>query len=144
MPDNVLPPNPDIITGNDAVIKIQGKTAGFGKSLQVNINNNVQPIQRIGSRKPAGLKSLNWSGNCSMEFHILSTALDGVIRFPTSDDARADDLYQIVVLHKKTQQRLGILIGAVNTEGFNLTNNDFSGRQIEFVLMDWKPLEAYN
>ncbi|PJZ89555.1 hypothetical protein [Leptospira levettii] len=144
MPEPVLPPNPDVLTGNDAIIKIQGRIAGFGKSIQVSINNNVRPIERIGSRKPAGLKSLNWSGTTSMEFHILVTAQDGVIPFPTSDDERADDLYQIVVIHKKTQKRIGILIGAVSTEGFSLSNNDFSGRSIEFQLMDWKPLEGFN
>ncbi len=140
----IVPPNPKVLTGNDAIIKLAGRTVGFATNLQVNINNNVQPIQAIGYRKPRGLKSLNWSGTASMELHILREPTEGVVKITTSDDARADDLYIIMILDKLTQVRVGELIGAVNTEGFSLNNNQFSSRNIDFELMDWKPLEGYN
>lgn len=139
-----LPPNPEVLTGNDCIVKLNGQIVGFGKNLNVNINNNVQPIQAIGYRKPRGLKSLNWSGTASLELHILTTAFEGVVKIKTHDDAHADDLYELLVIHKKTGKRIGILIGAVNTEGFTITNNEFTGRTIEFQLMDWQPMEAFN
>lgn len=137
-------PNPALLTGNDALIKVNGITAGYGKNLQVNINNNVQPIQAIGFRKPRGLKSLNWSGTASMEFHILVVPEEGVVRVNTVDDDEADTLYDILVVHKRTGARIGKLVGAVNTEGFSLSNNDFTGRNVEFALIDWQPMEGFN
>jgi hypothetical protein len=144
MPEPVLPPNPDVITGNECVIVINGKNAGYGKSLDLRVNNNVRPIQRLGSRKPVGLKSLNWQATLSMEFHILESPDQGVIQFPTSDDKRADDLYEIIIKHSKSGKRIGKAIGAVNTEGFSVTNNDFSGRNVEFELLNWTPAEGFN
>ncbi|MCU0825490.1 MAG: phage tail tube protein [Leptospira sp.] len=143
MPAN-LPPNPDILTGNDALIKINGQTVGFMTSLNVTINNNVQPIKALGFRKPRGLKSLDWSGQANGEFHILRSKVDGVVDINTNDDTRADDLYSILVIDKSSGKRVGQLIGAVQTEGFNLMNNQFTSRSVSFELMDWEPMEAYN
>ncbi|TGL58619.1 phage tail tube protein [Leptospira jelokensis] len=143
MPTN-LPPNPDILTGNDALIKINGQTVGFMTSLNVTINNNVQPIKALGFRKPRGLKSLDWSGQANGEFHILRSKVDGVVDINTNDDTRADDLYSILVIDKSSGKRVGQLIGAVQTEGFNLMNNQFTSRSVSFELMDWEPMEAYN
>lgn len=140
----ITPPNPKVLTGNDAILKLAGRTVGFATNIQVNINNNVQPIQRIGNRKPAGLKSLNWSGTAGMELHILREPTEGVVKIDTNDDARADDLYVILILDKLTGARIGQLIGAVNTEGFTLNNNQFSQRNVDFELMDWEPMEGYN
>lgn len=141
---NSLPPNPDILTGNDAIIKLNGQTVGFMTSLNVSINNNVQPIKAIGYRKPRGLKSMDWSGQADGEFHILRSRINGVVNIDTNDDTRADDLYSILVMDKSSGKRIGQLIGAVQTEGFNLVNNQFSSRRISFELMDWEPMEAYN
>lgn len=140
----VTPPNPKVLTGNDAIIKLAGRTVGFATNLQININNNVQAIVAIGYRKPRGLKSLNWSGTASMELHILREPMEGVVSINTNDDNRADDLYNIIILDKKTSARVGQLIGAVNTEGFSLNNNQFSSRNVDFELMDWEPMEGYN
>lgn len=140
----IVPPNPKVLTGNDCIVKLAGRTVGFATNIQVNINNNVQPIQAIGYRKPRGLKSLNWSGTASMELHILREPEEGVVTINTNDDARADDLYVILILDKKTGARVGQLIGAVNTEGFSINNNQFSSRNLDFELMDWEPMEAYN
>lgn len=140
----VTPPNPKVLTGNDAIIKLAGRTVGFATNLQININNNVQAIVAIGYRKPRGLKSLNWSGTASMELHILREPMEGVVSINTNDDNRADDLYNIIILDKKTSARVGQLIGSVNTEGFSLNNNQFSSRNVDFELMDWEPMEGYN
>lgn len=137
-------PNPEVLTGNDAIVKLNGVACGYLKTLSVDINNNVQPIQAIGFRKPRGLKSLNWSGQASGEFHILRTSSEGVVNIDTNDDDRADDLYMMLIIDKKSGKRVCELWGAVQTEGFNLENNQFSGRRISFELMDFKPLEAYN
>jgi hypothetical protein len=137
-------PKPNVLTGNDAIIKINGLAAGYMKNLRVNINNNMQPIKAIGFRKPRGLKSLDWSGTASGEFHVLTSKEEGVVDFHTSDDAHADDLYQMLVIHKASGRRIGLLTGAVNTEGFSITNNEFTGREVEFQLMDWEPMEGYN
>lgn len=137
-------PNPAILTGNDAYLKIQGITAGFCKSLEVNINNHVEPIKAIGYRKPRGLKSLDWSGTASFEFHVLTVTQEGVIQMNTNSDAHADDLYTVEVIHKATKKRVGILIGAIQTEGFSVNNNEFTGRRIEMELKDWQPLEGFN
>jgi hypothetical protein len=137
-------PNPDIITGNDVIVKLNGVSVGFMKSLSVDINNNVQPIKAIGFRKPRGLKSLDWSGQASAEFHILRTRSEGVAEIDTNDDDRADDLYMLLVISKKDGRRVCELWGAVQTEGFNLDSNQFTGRRVSFELMDFRPLEAYN
>lgn len=137
-------PNPDILTGNDAIVKVNGTATGYMKSLSVDINNSVQPIKALGFRKPRGLKSLDWSGQASGEFHILRTSAEGVVNIDTNDDDRADDLYLLLVIDKKSGKRVCELWGAVQTEGFNLDNNQFSGRRVSFELMDFVPLEAYN
>lgn len=137
-------PNPLILTGNDAIVKINGQAVGFMKSIRVNINNNVERIQAIGFRKPRGLKSLAWQGTASGTFHILRVPAEGVVTIDTNDDARADDLYDILIIDKSSGKRVGLLTGAVNTDGFNLDNNEFSGRDIEFELLDWEPMEAFN
>lgn len=137
-------PNPAILTGNDAIVKINGLSVGFLKSLRVNINNNVERVQAIGYRKPRGLKSLAWQGTASGEFHILRVTQEGVVSINTNDDTHADDLFDILVIDKKTGKRVGLLTGAVNTDGFDLQNNEFSGREIEFELLDWQPMEAFN
>ncbi|RHX90293.1 hypothetical protein DLM76_20490 [Leptospira yasudae] len=137
-------PNPAVLTGNDAVVKINGQAVGFMKSLRVNINNHQERIQAIGTRKPKGLKSLDWQGTASGEFHILKTALEGVVQIDTYHDEHADDLYDILVIDKISGKRVGLLTGAVNTEGFGISNNELSGREIEFELVDWEPMEAFN
>ncbi|AGS80528.1 hypothetical protein [Leptospira alstonii] len=137
-------PNPRVLTGNDAIVKINGQSVGFMKSLRVNINNNQGRIQAIGKRKPKGLKSLDWQGTASGEFHILTVPTDGVVVIDTYDDDNADDLYDILVLDKKSGKRVGLLTGGVNTEGFSIQNNEMSGREIEFELVDWEPMEAFN
>ncbi|MCR1794910.1 hypothetical protein [Leptospira sp. id769339] len=137
-------PNPDILTGNDAIVKLNGIAVGFMKSLQVTINNHVERIQAIGYRKPRGLKSLDWQGSASAEFHILRSAQEGVVKINSNDDSRADDLYDILIIDKSTGRRVGLLVGAVQSDGFNLSNNEFSGRNVEFELLDFEPLEAYN
>jgi sporulation protein YlmC with PRC-barrel domain len=140
----IVPPNPKVLTGNDVILKLNGRVVGFATNLQININNNVQPIVAIGRRKPKGLKSLNWSGTASMELTILREPTEGVVKIDTNDDQRADDLYVILVLDKVTGIRVGQLIGAVNTEGFSINNNQFSSRNVDFELMDWEPMEGYN
>lgn len=137
-------PNPAVLTGNDAIVKINGQAVGFMKSLRVNVNNNVERIQALGYRKPRGLKSLAWQGTASGEFHILRTPVEGVVVIDTNSDEHADDLYDILVIDKTSGKRVGLLTGAVNTDGFGLNNNEFSGREIEFELMDWEPMEAFN
>ncbi len=125
-------------------MKINGQAVGFMKSIRVNINNHIERIQALGVRKPKGLKSLDWQGTASGEFHILTTPVDGVVKIDTYDDAHADDLYDILIIDKRSGKRIGLLIGAVNTEGFSLVNNEMSGREIEFELVDWEPMEAFN
>ncbi|NCN09689.1 MAG: hypothetical protein GW938_07580 [Leptospira sp.] len=137
-------PNPNVLTGNDALVKWNGTTLGFMKSLSVDINNNVQPIQALGFRKPRGLKSLQWSGEAQGEFHILRTREEGIADINTSDDERADEIFMLLVIDKKSGKRVCELWGAIGTEGFNLNNNEFSGKRVSIVLMDFVPLEAYN
>ncbi|TGJ99854.1 hypothetical protein EHO57_13925 [Leptospira langatensis] len=137
-------PNPAVITGNDALVKWNGTTAGFLKNIELNVNNHVERIQALGQRKPKGLKSLDWQGSLSGEFHILSTPQDGVVSINTHDDDHADDLYDILIIEKKTSKRVGLAIGMVNTDGFSLSNNEFSGRRIELELLDWEPMEGFN
>ncbi|EMN93047.1 hypothetical protein [Leptospira interrogans] len=137
-------PNPNVLTGNDAIVKINGQAVGFMKSIRVNINNHVERIQALGVRKPKGLKSLDWQGNASGEFHILTTQKDGVVKIDTYNDEHSDDLYDILVIDKRSGKRIGLLIGAVNTEGFSLVNNEMSARELEFELVDWEPMEAFN
>jgi len=144
MATSSLPPNPAILTGNDALIKINGLAVGFMKSLRVSISANVERILTLGRRKPKGLKSLSWQGTASGEFHILRTPAQGVVTIDTYNDEHADDLYEILIIDKKTGNRVGQLIGAVNTDGFDLQNNEFSNREVEFELMDFEPMEAYN
>jgi hypothetical protein len=139
-------PNPAALSGNEAVVKIDGKIAGFGKQLSVNIQNHVEPIVSLGFRKPRGLKSLNWSGTASMDFTVLTEVNDGVVPINTSSDDPADynKLYTIVVIHKTTGKEIGTLEGVVNNESFELSNNQFSDRKIEFELRSWTPGAAFN
>ncbi|EKR56972.1 hypothetical protein FH593_21015 (plasmid) [Leptospira interrogans] len=137
-------PNPKVLTGNDAIVKINGLTVGFMKSIRVSINNNQGRIQALGSRKPKGLKSLDWQGTATGEFHILTIPLEGVVKIDTYNDDHADDLYDILIIEKRSGKRVGMLTGGVNTEGFSILNNEMSGREIEFELVDWEPMEAFN
>ncbi|AGS80596.1 hypothetical protein [Leptospira noguchii] len=137
-------PNPKVLTGNDAIVKINGLTVGFMKSIRVSINNNQGRIQAIGTRKPKGLKSLDWQGTASGEFHILTLPVEGVVKIDTYNDEHADDLYDILIIEKRSSKRVGMLTGGVNTEGFSILNNEMSGREIEFELVDWEPMEAFN
>ncbi|EMO66426.1 hypothetical protein LEP1GSC132_2479 [Leptospira kirschneri str. 200803703] len=137
-------PNPKVLTGNDAIVKINGLTVGFMKSIRVSINNNQSRIQALGTRKPKGLKSLDWQGTASGEFHILTIPLEGVVKIDTYNDEHADDLYDILIIEKRSSKRVGMLTGGVNTEGFSILNNEMSGREIEFELVDWEPMEAFN
>nr|WP_017851719.1 hypothetical protein [Leptospira interrogans] len=137
-------PNPKVLTGNDAIVKINGLTVGFMKSIRVSINNNQGRIQALGTRKPKGLKSLDWQGTASGEFHILTIPVEGVVKIDTYNDDHADDLYDILIIEKRSGKRVGMLTGGVNTEGFSILNNEMSGREIEFELVDWEPMEAFN
>ncbi|ULG86535.1 hypothetical protein [Leptospira interrogans] len=137
-------PNPKVLTGNDAIVKINGLTVGFMKSIRVSINNNQGRIQALGSRKPKGLKSLDWQGTATGEFHILTIPLEGVVKIDTYNDDHADDLYDLLIIEKRSGKRVGMLTGGVNTEGFSILNNEMSGREIEFELVDWEPMEAFN
>lgn len=137
-------PNPKVLTGNDAIVKINGLTVGFMKSIRVSINNNQGRIQALGSRKPKGLKSLDWQGTATGEFHILTIPLEGVVKIDSYNDDNADDLYDILIIEKRSGKRVGMLTGGVNTEGFSILNNEMSGREIEFELVDWEPMEAFN
>lgn len=137
-------PNPKVLTGNDAIVKINGLTVGFMKSIRVSINNNQGRIQALGSRKPKGLKSLDWQGTATGEFHILTIPLEGVVKIDTYNDDHADDLYDILIIEKRSGKRVGMLTGGVNTEGFSILNNEMTGREIEFELVDWEPMEAFN
>ncbi|KGE21711.1 hypothetical protein [Leptospira interrogans] len=137
-------PNPKVLTGNDAIVKINGLTVGFMKSIRVSINNNQGRIQALGSRKPKGLKSLDWQGTATGEFHILTIPLEGVVKIDSYNDDHADDLYDILIIEKRSGKRVGMLTGGVNTEGFSILNNEMSGREIEFELVDWEPMEAFN
>ncbi|MDH5598482.1 MAG: hypothetical protein OEY34_05130 [Cyclobacteriaceae bacterium] len=123
---------------------MNGRAAGYMKSISVNIQNNVRPVKAIGYRKPRGLKSLDWAGTADGEFHVLVAEEEGVIPIDTHDDAKADDLFGILIIHKTTGKRIGQLTGAVQTEGFDITNNDFTGRRVSFELMDWEPMEGYH
>ncbi|EMO54751.1 hypothetical protein [Leptospira noguchii] len=137
-------PNPKVLTGNDAIVKINGLTVGFMKSIRVSINNNQGRIKAIGNRKPKGVKSLEWNGTASGEFHILTLPVEGVVKIDTYNDEHADDLYDILIIEKRSSKRVGMLTGGVNTEGFSISNNEMSGREIEFELVDWEPMEAFN
>ncbi|AXR66558.1 hypothetical protein [Leptospira mayottensis] len=137
-------PNPKVLTGNDAIVKINGLTVGFMKSIRVSINNNQGRIQALGTRKPKGLKSLDWQGTASGEFHILTIPVEGVVKIDTYNDEHADDFYDILIIEKRSGKRVGMLTGGVNTEGFSILNNEMSGREIEFELVDWEPMEAFN
>jgi len=139
-------PNPMALSGNEAVVKIDGQIVGFGKGLSVNIQNHVEPIVALGFRKPRGLKSLNWSGTASMDFTILTESTEGVVPINTSSDTPSEynKLYQIVIVHKESKKEIGSFEGVVNNESFEINNNQFSDRKIEFELRSWTPGAAFN
>ena len=140
-------PDPAALSGNEAEIYVDGTLAGFGKNLEVSINNHVEPINAIGYRKPRALKSLNWSGTCSMEFTILTTTAEGLVKINTSSDSydEYNKLYTIIIYKKGTQKTVvGTLMGVVNSESFSLSNNEFSTRKVEFELKSWESGPAFN
>jgi hypothetical protein len=140
-------PDPAALSGNEAEIWVDGNLAGFGKNLEVSIQNHVEPISAIGFRKPRALKSLNWSGTCSMEFTVLTTASEGMVKINTSSDNYDDynKLYTIIIYKKGSEKKVvGTLLGVVNSESFSLSNNEFSTRKVEFELRNWEPGVAFN
>lgn len=136
--------NPDVITGCDAVVLLNGKLAGFIQDIEIEENVNQTPVEAIGFWKPRGFKSLKWDGTFSATFHILAVATEGVIKLDTSSPVAASAGYQFLFKQKSTGKRIASGIGHINTKGFSLSNNQLSSRRCSFVLRDFKDLEGMN
>lgn len=137
--------NPAVLTGCDAIVKLNGVALGYLKSIELNENVNQSPVEAIGFWKPRGFKSTRWSGDASAEFHILTTRGDeGVPTIDTSSPVAASAPYFFEFFEKSSGQRIANAIGHINTRGFSVLTNELSGQRIAFVLRDITYQEAYN
>lgn len=145
MADPITLENPDVLTGCDVNIKMNGQMVGFGKNVDIEENVNQQPVEAIGYWKPRGFKSTRWDGTLSLEFHILTQrGTEGVIPIDTSSAVAASAPYFLEFNEKSSGKRVANAIGHINTRGFNISNNELSGQRCQFVLRDIKYLEGYN
>ncbi|HBS05227.1 MAG TPA: hypothetical protein DEA96_09695 [Leptospiraceae bacterium] len=137
--------NPEVLTGCDVTIKMNGSPVGFGKNVDIEENVNQQPVEAIGYWKPRGFKSTRWDGTLSMEFHILTKrGTEGVIPIDTSSPTAASAGFFMEFNEKSTGKRVATAIGHINTRGFNISNNELSGQRCQFVLRDIDYKEGYN
>lgn len=136
--------NPDVLTGCDARVKVNGGIAGFLKNIQLSVSVNQQPVEAVGYFKPRGFKATRWSGECTAEFHILTVKQEGVVALPTDTPEEASRPYFIEIVQPSTGKRIANAIAIINTKDFTISTNELSGRRCGFVLQDLSELEGFN
>lgn len=148
MPDIIPAPadyqDPSVIVGSDAEIFIDSTKVGFLLDLSGDLNYNISPINAIGHWFPRGSKSLTFQGTLNGQFHLLSQGEEGAPPLPQGSEILTARPNLIECRETSTGRRIARALVKLNTESFNISANQLSGRRVSFFVIRIGFYEGYN